>query len=425
MMDEYPDRASLIGSMGPMLKAARRPIDPEWQQFGLDGAGWQILDRLTDLLVRHVYFEHLGREGIRESLRGAMVSYRSLRQSDRPKAKIFAQQTLDAMAREPLRKTVYLGVEHLQLPHGTVVGDVRFLEPSQDPRLVTSFAYLSTGAPSLLCEVPVIAGTVDLLRDRARDKAGTALGLVRQQNLFGFAAKIYLEQVLYGLDGTWAWGDDSGITRAGWWREKLRPLPMDLTHPTGADWRAELAEVADLYSQIPPGLRLRVDTCIDWLDVAALSNRWRIIIPAIFTGMEALLVPEKVGLKAALVTVRSVAVHLALGHGFFHPDEIMAGYRLRSVLTHGAPTSDVLNIEATNFAEFRRHWGFLVLCDYRELATEISAGNVQDVVAYLDDGKCNDVCNWLDENDGSEVVGEYRKISHTRQSRSGSTEPTQ
>ena len=85
-----------------------------------------------------------------------------------------------------------------------------------------------------------------------------------------------------------------------------------------------------------------MDTCIDWLDVAALSDRWRIIIPAIFSGMEALLVPETIGLKAEIVTVRSVAVHAALDHGFFDPGEIMAAYRLRSDLIHGTPTSEIL-----------------------------------------------------------------------------------
>ena len=62
---------------------------------------------------------------------------------------------------------------------------------------------------------------------------------------------------------------------------------MDLAHPNAGPWRTKLVELSDLYSAIAPELRPRVDTRIDWLDVAALSNRWRIIIPAIFSEMEA------------------------------------------------------------------------------------------------------------------------------------------
>jgi hypothetical protein len=416
---DYLGRANLIGEMQPLLKAARRPLTPEWERFGLDGDGWHRLDLLVHRLVRHVHFEHLGRKKIPDSLHEAVLRYRAMTPSERPAGREFAAETLDAMAHEPLRRTVYLGVEHLQLPHGTVVGDVRFIEPSSDPELLESFTRFGDAAPSLLCEVAVIGGTADILRDRARDIAETALGLVRQQNLFGFNAKIYLDQVLYRLDGTWTWRDDSEFARAGWWREKPHPIPMDLAHPNGDQWRAKLAELSDLYSAVPPGLRSRVDTCIDWLDVAALSDRWRIIIPAIFSGMEALLVPETVGLKAEIVTVRSVAIHVALDHGFFDPGEIIAAYRLRSDLIHGTPTSEILEKDATDFAEFRRLWAFRVLCDYLELVRAIGATSVRDVVSHLDSGKCNDVCTWLEEHRGSDVVAEYRRIVPTPAPKSG------
>ena len=357
---DYPDRADLVGGMNPLLKAARRPLALEWERFGLDRDGWHQLDPLAHRLARHVYFEHLGREKLRNALHEAVLRYRAMSPNARPAGRQFAAETLDAMAQEPLRRIVYLGVEHLQLPHDTVVGDVRFIEPSSDPELLESFTRFGDAAPSLVCEVVVTGGTSDILRDRARDIAQTALGLVRQQNLFGFNAKIYLDQVLYRLDGRWTWRDGSEFARSGWWREKPHPIPMDLTHPNGEQWRASLAELSDVYSAVPSGLSSRVDTCIDWLDVAALSDRWRIIIPAIFSGMEALLVPETIGLKAEIVTVRSVAVHAALDHGFFDPGEIMAAYRLRSDLIHGTPTSEIIEKDATDFAEFRRLWAYRV-----------------------------------------------------------------
>ncbi len=408
---DYPGRAELVGGMLPVLKAARRPLAPELERFGLDRDGWHHLDVLENRLVRHGHFEHLGREKIRDAIQEGALRYREVAADQRTPARQFAAEVLDAMAQEPMRRTVYLGVEHLRLPHGTVVGDVRFVELSNDPDLTEAFARFGDSAPELVCEVEVIAGTDDLLRERARDTAETALGLIRQQNLFGFNVKIYLDQIIYGLDGRYIWRDGTTIARAGWWRHKPHPTPMDLAHPNGTEWRAKLAELAELYSAVAPGLRPHVDTCIDWLDVAALSDRWRIIIPAIFSGMEALLVPETIGLKAEVVTVRSVAVHVADGHGFFDPGEIIAAYQLRSDLIHGNPTPEILDKDATDFADFRRLWAFRVLCDYLALAKSIGATKVRDIVPYLDDGKCNDVCVWLEQHGGSAVVAQYRKVA--------------
>jgi hypothetical protein len=394
--------------MLPVLKSARRPLVGEWQRTGLDAEGWTHLGRLADDVVRHPYFEHLKLKAIRESLADEVRRYRALEPSERPQARDFAGATIDALASQPMLRTLYLGVENLDLPHNTVVAGVRFVEVSNDPRLAEAFSIFEDAAPRLVCEVEVTAGTLDLLRQRARDRANAALGLIRQQNLFGFNSKIYLEQVLYSLDGKWTLSEDGKIARSGWWREKVQPIPMDLAHPNGAEWRKQLAALSDLYSAIGPKLRTRVDTCIEWLDVAALSKRWRIIVPAVFSGMESLLVPENVGLKAGLVTVRSVAVHVALDHTFFDPGDIVTAYGLRSDLVHGTPRPDVLDEDGTNFAEMRRRWAFEVLRDYLTLVANTELDDIRAVVAYLDTGKCNDVCDWLDQFGAKDIVREYR-----------------
>jgi hypothetical protein len=185
---------------------------------------------------------------------------------------------------------------------------------------------------------------------------------------------------------------------------------MDLSHPNLEEWRAQLADLSDLYEALPPALRPCVDTCVEWLDVAALSGRWRIIIPAIFSAMEALLVPETLELKAEIVTIRSVAVHVALDQGFFDPNEILLAYDLRNDLIHGAPTSDVIVTEALEFAEDRRYWAFRVLRDYLKLAKAIQATTVKDLVTKLDGDACLKVCEWLDDHGGARVVAEYRKV---------------
>lgn len=204
-------------------------------------------------------------------------------------------------------------------------------------------------------------------------------------------------------------------------------MSMDLTSSPMSDWRTKLDGLSADYMAVAPGLRERIDMCLEWLDVAARSDRWPIIIPAAFSAMEAILVPEKAGLKAGLkagvVMVRSVAVHVAMDQRFFDPGEVMAGYQLRSDLVHGTPTPDVLDKEAAAFAEFTRRWAFDVFRDYLTLVKSIGAGTVTEVAAHLDSGPCNDVCRWLEENGGSLIVAEYRESLKPKDKQNGAARP--
>jgi hypothetical protein len=399
--------------MCSVLKAARRPLSDEWKRYDLDPDGWYLLDRLTDRLIRHVSFEHLQRRELRSALRDAVRRYKNPADGTRPVGKQFAAEILDGLAREPMRHTLYLGVEHLNLPHGTTVGDVRFLRLSEDDELAESFAWFRDKAPELVCEVEAIGGTDDLILERARKTAELSLALVRQQMLFGLMAKIYLDQVMFGLDGKYTWREGSGLTRAGWWRQP-QPIPMNLRGPKAAEWRAKLDGLSADYLAVAPGLRERVDGCVEWLDVAARNDHWPLIIPAAFSAMEAILVPETSGLKAGVVTVRSVAVHVAIGRGFFDPGNVMAGYQLRSDLVHGTPTPDVLDKDATEFAEFTRLWAFDVFRDYLKLAADIGADSVTAIVGHLGRGPCDEVCSWLEEHGGASIIAEYRDVQRPR-----------
>src|SRR5260370_37454116 len=171
-----------------------------------------------------------------------------------------------------MRRTFYLGVQHLKLPHGTTVGGVRFLRLSEDDVLAESFAWFRDSMPELVCEVEAIGGTDGLLLERARKTAERALALVRQQMLFGFLSKIYLDQVMFGLDGKYTWREGSDVVRAGRWRDPA-PIPMDRTGPTTSDRRTTLDGLSADYRAVAPALRERVGACDDWLYAAAPSDR--------------------------------------------------------------------------------------------------------------------------------------------------------
>jgi hypothetical protein len=413
---EYPQRAALVAELCKLWKAARRPLPEELKTSVLDGDGWDALSKLADRLARHLSFEYLDRREIHDALVTAVRRYKSPNVRNGLDNRQFAAEILDALAREPMRRTLYLGVQHLKLPHGTVVGDARFLLLSKDQAMEESFARFRDRAPVMVCEVKAIGGTEALLRDRARQAAEGALALVRQQILFGGLSKIYLDQVIFGLDGKYTWRDGADYATAGWWR-LTQPIPIDFTSGGPSELLGKLDGLSIDYAAIAPGLRERVDTCVDWLDVAARSDRWRIMLPAVFSAMEAILVPEtSAALKAGVVTVRSVAVHIALDKGFFDPGEIMLGYRLRSDLVHGTPTSSVPDKEATDFSETRRLWAFGVFRGYLTLATAIEAATVADIVSYLDREHCGKVCGWLEERDGSEIVAEYKESTATKTS---------
>src|SRR5712692_5447176 len=147
----YPRRAELIADMCGVLKAARRPLTDESKRLELDPDGWELLEKLTDRLVRHTSFEHLGRPQLRSALRDAVRRYKDPANGRRPDSRQFAAEILDGLAQEPMRRTLYLGVQHLTLPHGTTVGGVRFLRLSEDDGLAESFAWFRDLAPELVC----------------------------------------------------------------------------------------------------------------------------------------------------------------------------------------------------------------------------------------------------------------------------------
>lgn len=406
---DYPQRAALIAELCRLWKAARRPPPAEAPTSILDDDGWEVLDGLANRLARHLSFEHQDRRSLHNALVAGVRRYKMPGGRDGLDNQQFAAEILDSLAREPMHRTLYLGVEHLKLPHGTTVGEVRFLLLSREHALAEGFALFEDAAPTMVCEVDVVGGTVDHLRDRARRVAENALALVRQQVHFGGFAKTYLDQVMFGLDGKYTLREGAEYAQAGWWRE-ARPIPMDYTQGNQGEWLARLDGLSADYGAVAPELHERVNTGLGWLDVAARSDRWRIMLPALFSAMEAILVPETSSvLKAGIVTVRSVAVHVALEERFFDPAKIMLGYRLRSDLVHGTPTAGVPDEEATDFAEDRRLWAFQVFRDYLKLAKTIEAASVANIVSYLDSQHCDKVCAWLEEHGGSPIVAEYKK----------------
>lgn len=361
-----------------------------------------VVDVVEDLL-RDIRFEHWKRKELRATVLDAVAAMGLSSEDPAPSSRGAASVLLDRLAREPRTCTLYLGVENLDLPHGTVAGDAQFLRLAEEVELSEALARLPSETRSLLCAVEVTAGTSELLRECAREKAEIALGLIRQQALFGFRSRIYLDQVLFGLDGAYAIRID-GALHTGWWR-KPRPIPMALT--TNHAWIERLKELSNLRSAIRPGLQEAVNICIGWLDVAALSDNWRIVVTALFSAMEAILVPESRGDKGARVAVRGIAVHLAADTQV----DFLQGadaYRLRNALSHGGPTDHmILPSDAPDFAHRLQRWAFDIFTDYLTLAVREDADSVADLALSIEP-QALQACDLLTNYGFDDVADRYR-----------------
>jgi hypothetical protein len=405
---QNPDRAALVNSLCGLLKVARRPLEGEDKRYGLDNEGRRLIWALARRLSAYLHFEHHTTKELEADLRGAIDRYRAhLDERPRPDLKDFAGGVLDGLAADPTVWTAYLGVRDLGLPPDMSVGSVRFMDPHDEAGLVEDFQRASGAEPGLVCVTQVLAGTSDLAIARARQAAEGALALIRQKMLFGFMAKMHPGQLAFDVDGRYVLKVDGATVQSGWWAE-VTPIYTDLSGLT--EWAQTVTELSQQREALSPNLRERVDTSLEWLDVAASARSWRTMLPAVFSAMEALLVPETSGLKAGAVTVRSVAVHVALGEGFFHPAEIIAGYEWRSRLVHGSPTAGVNEAEFIAFSENRRLWAFRVFTDYLRLAPDSGVATVAALVAHIDKNVAPEVCRWLRENGGDEIVDEYEAM---------------
>ena len=406
---DYPQRAQLVADLCRILDRAKAPLPSEWDEFGLDDQGIRWVLQLSVKLAQHLWFEAHNHATLRRELMAVAKRYRdAFRSGQRPKLKEYAAQALDGLSSPPEERVAYLGLRHLVLSPGTSVGEVTFGPTDAEPGLSEALGTFGLPAARCYCSVPVVAGTEDLALARARRSAETALALVRQQFLHGFMAKIYLPQLQFGLDGTHAWKEPDGtFQRAG---RKFEHQPMEADFSSQRDWLETLAQLSAWRDALIPALRERVDTALDWLDVATLTENWRVMLPAIFSAMEALLIPEESGTKAGAVTVRSVAVHVAVGDGFFDPREVYDAYLWRSNLVHGRPTGRVRDEELLDFAEDRRMWAFRVLSDYLRFAATSAFDSVEALVANLDQTQGDSVCSWLEKFGAGKVVTEYRAM---------------
>lgn len=287
----------------------------------LSTKGNRALWRLITELQANPWFESRDDDDLGKALDDATKAYRAAK--PRPKNSAYARDVLDRIATTPERYQFYFGTTDLSVPTGLRVGPVTFMDPNDDPDLLEVHKRYNREVPELCAVVEGEGGTQRHALERARRQAERAVALLRQRGLFGRRGrsfKIYPDQVAFGLTGWYVFRTIVGATvdGSGGWRQRPRAKPLPFSFMNDDDLQTDLDELTSRLYGLQGDMLSRAITCLEWLDIAASDDRWRARIPFVFSAIEAILVPETIGRKGAVIAVRSAALH-SDGKRFLRP----------------------------------------------------------------------------------------------------------
>ena len=185
---------------------------------------------------------------------------------------------------------------------------------------------------------------------------------------------------------------------------------MLLELPDDARWRDPIKSFDESLTLVPERFRACCRTAINWLDAATREGYWRISIPMVYSAMESILVPETTGLKAEVVTVRSIAMQVAIGNPFRDPNKTLLGYSVRSALVHGGVTFDFDEKEAEDLRIDRQWWAFGVLKDFLVFIRDNERERLIEAMRDLDrSDSMRQVTEWFEGHGAEKLIAEYRK----------------
>lgn len=416
-MSQY--KADLVTLLGE----SRRRVDAETAAFSvsgpygrvsLDERGADRFARVLATLANDLSFEHLDRDELEGKLCTFVAGYQSaLWRGEKRAEKAEAAAFLRDNARDPEGAVVYIGVRHLSLPCAVEVGVARFL-PSAEARQVDSlFDSKAFDGCSLFCAVEVFGGSDSRIVERALGRATLALSLLRL-HIQQFLRIIPRHQLMFELHHVCVIERYDG-TRHVDLRFPHQPHDLDLSR-LPSDWATALAAEGVTISRLPPALRERVETALEWMDIASRAPTWKTKIPALFSGAESLIVPETLGRKDAVVTVRGVVLEHAANGMFSHPFTTWSAYMVRNGLVHGAPLYADVTGETEKLANDCEMWARDILHAYVKYAAKSTALTAKELVRELDRSEAaSQARQWFCSPAvrGAEFFDEYLKVVAT------------
>lgn len=405
-MSEFAGVLKLARRQVPRDTAALDALGPTGR-VTLDAEGRDRLDRLEARLIWHQHFEHLSPDDLRRTLHGAIAAYQtSLRQGERLGSKQVAATFMDHHAQEPVHARVFLAIQHLTLTRALDVGIARFVPVADDDLLKRAATGKLFEQSSLYCQVDATGGTEPKIVERAMQQAVHALSLLRL-HLRQANRELHDDHLLFQLSGAYIIALDDGTPHRGYQGHR-GPIALDLPQ-LQPDLVASLENQGRAISALPILLRERVETALEWMDVAARAPTWKTQIPAIFSAVESLLVPEDCSHKAEVVTVRSVVLQAALGEGFFHPAQTYSAYLVRCDLVHGTPLVMDLTGELERCAHDCAWWGIDIITAYVAYASRTPVADASKLVRTLDrSDAAEQAWRWFSAEGYDAIVSDYR-----------------
>lgn len=414
----FTDRRQLIADLTALLKITRRRVslDDSALNFSrgstalyLDDDGFELLDRLVQKLVRHLHFEHHAQRALKDGLTAVLADYQTAyRGGNRSRIKEIATTYIDATARSPESAQVFFGIVRLAIPNAVDVGIACFLPASEVPFLEPVVGSDNFAQCSTYCAMTATGGTTAKLVERAEHSAMLAGSLLRLHLRSSFR-NLHREQLLFDLHSRYAIVRKDGSTRGGFHR-RHQPASLEVSQ-LPPDWTAVVEAEGHSIRLLPARLRDRVDTALEWMDIEARAPTWKTQVPALFSAIESLLVPEDCGHKAEVVTVRSVILQLTLGESFFHPGYTYDAYLVRCDLLHGSPIDADVTGEIKELARTCQLWAREILSGYITYASQNNATTPKALVQSLDRSKAAASARHWFQQDGrdAEIVVKYRK----------------
>jgi len=415
----FPDRTQLIADLAALLKMARRPVSlndsgPRGpagsNKFELDTEGLRLFDQLVQKLIRHLHFEHHDQSELNKDLIAVLADYQTaLPGRHRRPIKKIATTFIDERARPPESAQVFFGIVCLAIPNAVDLGVARFFPASEVPFLEPVFGSDNFAQCSTYCATTATGGTTRKLVERAEHSALLAASLLRL-HLRSSLGDLHREQLLFDLHSCYAIVREDGAARRGFHRGH-QPAFLEVSQ-LPPDWTAVVEAEGHSIRSLPAPLRVRVNTALEWMDIEARAPTWKTQIPAIFSAIESLLVPEDCGSKAEVVTVRSVILQLTLGESFFNPANTYEAYLVRCDLVHGSPIDPDVTGETERLAGQCQSWAREILTGYITYASQSTATTPKALVQSLDRSEAAARAQrWFQEHggEGAEIVVKYRK----------------
>lgn len=172
------------------------------------------------------------------------------------------------------------------------------------------------------------------IHDRARESALHVLRIVRVG--LSNISFMHEQQLLFDLDGyAFLLDADSNELLYGMWQRPRDPWRLQFNEPLALPAQ-EYVDLLREARDIGGSAYETTKRALIWMSDAIQQSEYDHKVISLCTALETILTFESDGLKGQAIAFRQIMLGFSLNENYFHPDEILRVYELRSALVHGS-----------------------------------------------------------------------------------------